>query len=185
MKFRRWIFAIALLLILPIAWTKLRYHLSEFEGGESIRNNGSWLFPRYRAQLRAVSLNRPGEHEYVLSGLPTKTFSLTFSIDGADQNSRRDVGRLRTVVGVTFTDQRNKQLCSANGSLESSRNKYNGTWVLAKSPTSAYFWIPQCTELPIRRGEQYRLKVRVDSIDPDSSKVDLIPILRGGGNELP
>src|SRR5690348_14749964 len=105
MKFRGWIFAIALLLILLISWTKLRYHLSEFQGGESIRNNGSWLFPRYRAQLKGVSLNTPGEYEYELSGLPTETFSLTFLIDGARQNSNRDVGSLRTMVGVTVIGQ--------------------------------------------------------------------------------
>ena len=184
MKFRRWIFAVALLLILPFAWMKFRYHLSEFQGGESIRNNGSWLFPRYRAQLRAVSLNVPGEYEYVLSGLPTETFSLTFSIDGTDQNSNREVGRLRTMVGVTVTGQ-GKELCSAYGTLASSRSQYDGTWILAQSANSAYFWTPRCTELPFRRGKQYHLKVRVDSIDPNSPKVDLIPILRGGGNELP
>jgi len=174
-----------LLVILPLAWTKLRYHMSEFQGGESIRNNGWWLYPRYRAQLRTISLNAPGEFQYALSGLPTETFSLTFSIVSAQQNTNRDVGRLRTVVGVTFTDDQGKKLCSASGSLESSRNSYNSTWIVASSATSAYFWTPACTQLAIHRGERYQLQVRVDSIDPDSPKVDLIPILRGGGNELP
>jgi hypothetical protein len=56
---------------------------------------------------------------------------------------------------------------------------------LARSATSAYLWTPNCVDMPISRGKEYHLAIRVDSIDPESPRTSLAPVLRGGGNELP
>lgn len=177
--------ALVVLAILPIAWTRFRYHTSEFKGGERIQNNGWWLFPSYRAQLRPLSLDSPGEQQYTFSGLPSQSFSLTFFVVSAEEGSKKSIVTLHTHLSVALTDDVGNSLCSADGTIAGSRTMSDSTWIMARSANSAYFWTPQCTEMPISRWKQYHLKVRVDSVDPESPKIDLIPILRGGGNELP
>ncbi len=185
MKLVRWTLPVAALIILVGLWLKLRYHTSEFTGGVNMRDSGSWLHPRYRAELRPVSLNTPGEQQYTLSGLPSDSFSLNLLISSAQPEIRRAIPNIRTTLGVTFTDDAGNKLCSAEGTIKGDRRIWNNTWIAATSPNWVYLWTPKCTDMPIRRGKEYQLKIRVDDVDLSAPRVDLIPILRGGGNELP
>jgi hypothetical protein len=130
-------------------------------------------------------LNTPGTKEYVLSGFPSNTFSLNLLIDSPNDEARRAVARLDARLGVVFTDGAGNKLCSADGTIAGAQEIWNSTWILAHSPTWAYLWSPQCLDMPISNRKEYHLTISVADVDPGLPKVDLIPILRGGGNELP
>lgn len=185
MKFLRWSSPFAALALMVILWANLRYHTSEFKGGVNMRDSGSWIAPRYRAELRPVSLNNSGAQEYELSGLPSSTFSLNLLMDSPDDQARRAVARLHARLSVDLTDDGGNKLCSADGIIAGAEDMWNSTWILARSASWAYLWSPQCLDMPISRRKGYRLTISVADVDPNSPKVDLIPILRGGGNELP
>ena len=185
MKLVRWTLPIAVLIILVGLWASLRYRPSEFQGGVNMRVSGSWFSPRYRAELRPVSLNTPGEQQYALSGLPSDTFTLNLLIDSSQPEARSATARVQTRLTVQLTDDTGNKLCSADGVIGGGQHIWDSAWILATSPSWAYLWSPSCRDMPIRRGTGYQLTIRVADVDPSSPKVDLIPILRGGGVELP
>jgi hypothetical protein len=185
MKFRTWVIALAILIVLLIVWSKLRYHPSEFKGGVSMRDSGSWVYPHYRAELAPVPLNVAGDHEYALSGLPSESFSLNLLVDSHQDETRRAAANLRTRLQVVLTDNAGNTLCSADGPIAGGGNMWDSTWIVASSATSAYLWSPKCRQMDTSRNKRYQMKIHVDDVDPSSPRVDLIPILRGGGNELP
>ena len=185
MKLVRWTLPITALLILAGLWAILRYRPSDFRGGVTMRVSGSWFAPRYRAELRPISLNPAGEQQYDLSGLPSDTFSLNLLIDSSEPETRSATARVQTRLSVLLIDDSGKKLCSADGTIRGSQHIWDSAWILANSPSWDYLWSPSCLDMPIRRGKGYRLTIRVADPDPSSPKVDLIPILRGGGVELP
>ena len=150
-----------------------------------MRDSGWWIYPHYRAELAPVSLNTPGDHDYALSGLPSESFSLNLLVDSRQDETRRAVASLRTRLQVVLADDAGNNLCFADGPIAGGRNMWDSIWIVASSATSTYLWSPKCREMTTSRNKRYQMKIRVDDVDPNSPRVDLIPILRGGGNELP
>jgi len=150
-----------------------------------MRDSGTWLRPRYRAELQPVSLNRSAEQQYVFSGLPSESFSLNLSVSSPEPNTTHAAPNPQTRLSVVLTDAAGKALCSADGTIDGGRNIWEKTWIVATSANSAYLWTPKCMDMPISRGKEYRLIIRVDSAGSDLTPLNLVPILRGGGNELP
>jgi hypothetical protein len=60
------------------------YRSSEFRGGSSIRDNGTFSYPRYYAEVGHFPL-KDGEYTYTVSGLPPDPLTLELLVkDGSE-----------------------------------------------------------------------------------------------------
>ncbi len=53
------------------------------------------------------------------------------------------------------------------------------------SPAQAAYWNGNCLRMPLKPSESYTLTIRIQNIDPNAPKIDLVPTLEGGQLDLP
>ena len=173
------------LLVLVIASWVLSYHTSEFEGGIGIRDTGFFSYPRYHAQVGELPLWKNGEYLFTVHGLPPGPLDFALQVRDATDADRAELTSLPTFVSVSITDSEGKQICTADGSLSDAERRGLNSWVLASSDVSASFWQPRCQQLPISRFKTYTVRVALLGADDHSPHKMVVPVLHGGGNELP
>jgi hypothetical protein len=176
----------AILVVLVLAVWSLSYHPSQFKGGIAVCDSGFFSYPRYHAQLGHVPLWKAGEYRFSVRGLPPGPLDLAlWASDGAEAE-HAELPSLSTTVSVWIADSFGAEVCSASGRL--SEAKLSGRlagWASGSSSSHASFWSPRCQNLPISRFKPYTVKVAVSDVDLHSPQKTLIPVLEGGGNELP
>jgi hypothetical protein len=141
-------------------------------------DTGTFSHPRYHARLQVIPLDQPAQYQFPLSGLPSEKMSILFHVQGGNESLRRSLESVSTQLKASLVNAQGKPVCSAQGSLGSS-------WVLMSSAFDAAFWQRGCTNLPIQRAGQYVLHIGVSAPDSHSAQLRLIPVLEGGGIELP
>ena len=120
-----------------------------------------------------------------MHGLPPGPLDLTLQVRNATYADREELMSLPTSVSVSITESNGRQICTASGSLSNARSGDRSGWVLASSDASASFWQSRCLELPISRFRTYTVKVGISGANERSFHKMLVPVLDGGGNELP
>jgi hypothetical protein len=176
---------IALTLLIPAFLWATRYRTSEFKGGISIADSGLFYYPEYHAQIGYVELDKPGEYRFTLHGLPQEHMWLQFDVMGATLSDEPELRSLSTSLNTTLLDASGNPVCSASGQL-------SDKWRLSVSADHASFWNRGCAPsndsfdgFPVSRSTTYTLTVKVDHVNPHSPKLVAIPVLKGGGIELP
>lgn len=185
-KLRRgWLIAVTVPLVLLLGIWVFGYHLFEFRGGMGIHDSGFLSYPRYHAELGRVALWKPSENTFTVRGLPPNQLDLVLQVLDATQQDVPELSDLSTVISISIVDSSGKELCTASGSLSDAKKRGVGGWVLTSSSTTAAFWHPRCQQLPISRFKTYTVRVRISDVDARSTQRTIIPVLQGGGNELP
>jgi len=177
---RAWLIVLAAILLIGFALWASSYHAWEFKGGLSISDSGFFSNPRYYAQIGRLPMWKAGEYQFSVRGLPPGPLELALPVLEATDADRAELSSLSTIVSVTITDSSGNQTCTAKGRLSVSTDD---PWILA--PHSTYFWHPRCTHIQTSRFRTYIVKVAVSDVDARSPSWTLMPVLRGGGNELP
>lgn len=160
----------------------LPYSARSFSGDGTISAFRYWG-SRYEITFPDVPLNLAAKYVYSVRGLPSQlTFCLRVPWNGNSISFRELESRLRRLtssanVKISITDDAGHVVCE-HGSLLSD-------WVLSLSNVRAEFWQHTCRDIPFRRAQQYTVAVQVECSDTTVEKVVAIPILQGGGNELP
>jgi len=170
----------ALLVCTFLLWAVGCYHTWEFKGGVGISDSGLFSYPRYHAQIGRVPLWKPGEYQFTVRGLPPGPLELGIVVQDAMHADRAELISLPTFVSVSISDSSNNQLCRATGSLSL---KTDDPWI--PTPHSFYFWHPRCREIQTSRFRRYTVKVTVSDVDARSPRWTIMPVLRGGGIDLP
>jgi hypothetical protein len=161
------------------------YHTSEFKGGIGVRDSGLFSYPRYHAELGKLPLWRDGEYQFRVKGLPPDPLDLTVQVLDATYDNATELTSLSTSMSISISDASGHPLCTVDGKLSDAARRGLNSWVLASSPTHAAFWHPRCQQLPISRSKTYTVKVALSGTDDRSPHKTLMPVLQGGGNELP
>jgi hypothetical protein len=177
---RAWLTALAAILLIGFALWASNYHAWEFKGGLSITDSGFFSNPRYYAQIGRLPMWKAGEYQFRLRGLPPGPLELALPVLEATDADRAVLSSLSTIVSVTITDSSGNQMCTAKGRL---RVSTDDPWILF--PHSTTFWHPRCTNIRTSRFRSYIVNVAVSDVDPRSPSLNLMLVLRGGGNELP
>jgi len=175
----------ALVVTLVVTVWAIGYHTFEFKGGTGIRDSGFFSYPRYHAELGQIPLWKDGEYQFTVSGLPSDSLDLTLQVPGATYDNTMELTSSSTSMSVSMTDSSGHVLCTVAGSLSDARRRGVGGWVLESSDSHAAFWYPGCQELPISRFNAYTVKVKVSGADDRAPHRMAMPVLAGGGNELP
>lgn len=177
---RVWLRLLVALFLAGLALWVFSYHTWEFKGGLDISDSGVFSYPRYYAQIGRVPLWEPGEYRFTVRGLPAGSLELGLRVQEAREADRAELISLPTSVSVSISDSSNNQLCRATGSLSI---KTDDPWIL--TPHSVYFWHPRCTQIQTSRFRTYTVTVTISDVDARSPRWTIVPVLRGGGIELP
>ena len=167
---------------LVIMWA-VSYHAFEFTGGLGIHDSGFFVYPRYRAQLGEVPLFKDGDYLFKVRGLPPGPLDLVLQVPGSTATDRAALTSVTATVLVSVAGSDGSQLCSAGGGFSDPTN--DSGWTLTSSAASASFWSSRCQHLPISRFNTYNVAVRVLGTHEGYPHRTVIPVLQGGGNELP
>jgi hypothetical protein len=189
-----------LIVVAVILWN---FTARRYSGDGTFADKGFWaLRPRYEIRFPEISLAKPGEYRFVSEGLPS--VPLTFELEMADrhkydeemsaffrQNPNKkwpgagekdryeDIKRSRTWIEVTF---------SADGQIiASNAGSVKDAWILEWEPAinSGGLWHPQCRDIQFNPNRRYTLTLSIRDVDADAPHLNIVPMLMGGGNELP
>jgi hypothetical protein len=164
-------------------WWLWSYRITEYRGDGKITDAGTWNYPRYRIELSQIPFFESSVHQFKLAGLSSGQMTLTLDVVGKTEKNRVELTRLKTRIEATLLDDEGRTVCKAFG-IPSDGTRENA-WILSSSDISAAFYNQSCVDIDIHRSRSYTLAVRLIEVDPDSPRAYLVPILSGGGNELP
>jgi hypothetical protein len=102
----------------------------------------------------------------------------------ATETDSAELPSLSTTVTASISDTSGKQICAATGKLSDVARKEPNTWILKSSSSAVSLWQPQCNQLKISRFRTYLIEVTITGSNAAHRKM-LVPVLYGGGNELP
>jgi hypothetical protein len=153
------------------------YRTSNFRGG-TMTDTGTFSHPRYHARLQAIPLDRTAQYQFPVSGLPSEKMTMLLHVEGGNESLRKSLESVSTQVTVSLVTAEGKPVCSAQGPLGPS-------WTLMSSVFEAAFWQRGCTGVQIQGGAHYVLNIGVATPDAHSAQLRLVPVLEGGGIELP
>ncbi len=83
----------------------------------------------------------------------------------------------RTAVSVKITDVQGREVCFASGPLKD--------WLLTQASQYVAYWHPNCRDVRFHAGTSYAMTLTVGEASPDSAPLVIVPMMEGGGNELP
>jgi hypothetical protein len=165
-------------------WT-FGYHSFEFKGGLRIRDSGFFSYPRYSAEIGELPLWNDGKYQFTVRGLPPGPLDFVIRVPDVTDSDKAQLASLSTNLSTVIAESSGRQICSATGRLSDVRQNDRHTWMLDSIGPNISLWQPQCKQLSISRFNTYIIQVTVLGADDSSPHKMLIPILRGGGNELP
>ena len=114
------------------------YSASSFRGDGTIRDSGSWTYPRYQIAFAEIPGNRSGKHVYAVKGLPTQlTFCLQVLRSDKDTDLSVFVSKLRSVTSSATVEVK---ITSASGDMVCEHSSPLSDWELSVSANRVAFW---------------------------------------------
>jgi len=165
--------------IVLMLWLADEYPALRFRGDASF--SGGPIFG-YSIKMRRIPFYRPGEYVYHLRGLPNEEMSLQLYAEGKSDKDRDELTSLGTTLDAVLSDQ-NGVVCQASGKVRNGQNE--SIWVLMSGGSEAAFWHWHCVHIPLKSSSSYTLTIRISDVDPNTPKINLLPVLEGGQPELP
>ena len=168
------VFAVLLLLFVADEYPALRFRGDgHFSGGPVFG---------YSIRLRPIPFYQSGEYVLHLQGMPSQEWSLWLHAEGTSHDDLSELAsiltHLNTQVEALLSDQDGRVMCRARA-IEA---PFKG-W--GKVGTEAIYWHENCCRIRLKPADAYTLKLRIQAIDAKTPRINLIPILRGGGREWP
>ena len=172
--------------IVLMLWLADEFPALRFRGDASF--SGGPVFG-YSIKMRRIPFYRPGEYVYHLRGLPNEEMSLQLYAEGKSFANEAEITRIGTNIEASLADQAGRTVCQASGSPRIGAGKRDDAnprgWITMLSPAQAAYWNGNCLRMPLKPSESYTLTIRIQNIDPNAPKIDLVPTLEGGQLDLP
>jgi hypothetical protein len=164
-------------------WWFSSYRISEYRGDGQIRDSGFWTYARYHVELEKIPFYENGVHQFRLAGLPSEEMSLELVVVGKTDKDRVELTRPKTNIEATLRDDLGHVICNAAG-LPSDGIRDNA-WILTSSNDRAALYNHPCVDVQVHNQRSYTLELTITQVDSASPKASLVPVISGGGNELP
>lgn len=205
MSNRRLVISVPLFFVIlasVIAVVVMWWRGSRFQGDGTFTDKGILAYrPRYTVRFPEISLKKPAIYKFQFYGIPTEEF--TFALEVPDLRTKmnaartylerhprekysikeekdisEEIGKNQTRVTVTLSSNE-QELCSVNECLSN--------WVLGWTPSliSGEFWHPNLRDIRFRSNRTYTIIVEINEVDLNSPPSALVPVLSGGGIEVP
>ncbi|HEY6387037.1 MAG TPA: hypothetical protein VIX91_15280 [Candidatus Acidoferrum sp.] len=171
---------IAVIAVIGLLWAADEYPALRFRGDGKI-SGGPIL--GYQIEFRKIPFYEPGEYAFHFRRAPREELILELHTEGKGSNDEAEL-RVKTIIEASIVDQAGRSLCRASGQpLEHGQNP-NG-WVLMLAGNDAAYWHWNCEWVQYEPSDSYTLTLRIRDIDPKTPRINLIPILRSRGPDLP
>jgi hypothetical protein len=163
-----------------LLWFANEYPALRFRGDGKI--SGGPIFG-YQVEFQKIHFYQTGEYSYRFRGVPHEEFVLELHAEGKGDDNDAEL-RVKTIIEAAIVDQKGRSICQASGPpLEHGQNP-NG-WVLMLGGDEAAYWHWNCAWVQFHPVDSYTLTLRIRSVDPKTPKINLVPILRSRGLDLP
>ena len=137
----------------------------------------------YSIAFRKIPFWQPGEYVFHFRGVPREELVLELHAEGKGSDDEAEL-RVKTIMEASIVDQKGRSICLASGPpLEHGQNP-NG-WVLMLGGYEAAYWHWNCAWVQFEPFDSYTLTLRIRDVDQKTPKIDLVPILRSRGLDLP
>jgi hypothetical protein len=178
----------------------LRYDPSRLEGDATIRDDGFWSYPRYEIRFPNLSLKNSGTHTYVCKGLPPESLRLMLEMPDMRNKQKEAADFLRSHPDSKFEgvyDKQKNEVVGRNRTIVQFSLDIDGKsdlWLSAPLCDWKLMWIPAYNsgafwhsdaEFASSPRANYKLIFVISQVDPDGIPEEVVPVLQGGGNELP
>jgi hypothetical protein len=164
----------------PFAW--LRYH-----GDGELSDSGFFSYPpRYQIAFADVPLDKPGEHQFRVWGLPIERMQLVLAPKGKQLREWAEppAHELRDLtIEAILKDDNGSVACHLIGHPGTS-TPYEGIWNLVLSEGTSNVE-SDCGYTHVNLHQGYTLVIRVVAAGADYHDTSVTPLLRGGGLDLP
>ena len=97
--------------------------------------------------------------------------SLQLYAQGKTDKNREELTHLGTTISALLVDQNSRVVCEGSAMPGDGQNER--IWV-----------VRNCVNMPLKPSSTYTLTLRITKIDPNTPKIDLLPVLEGGQLEL-
>jgi hypothetical protein len=180
---RRWIFVLLITSFGVATWfigkllRPFAYKVSEFSGDGRIVDSGVWSYPRYRLKFPEIVVAESKGYAFSFRGAPPETFTLGLELVDPAQSNALEAVKQRVTIGLRLQDKQSRVLCELHSNLADWRRSWSQTKVL--------YWHEHCRDFVLSSHRTYSLTLTVEPSDRDLPAVLLVPILEGGGNEMP
>jgi hypothetical protein len=184
------VLAFPLFLVFADEYPALRFRGDgKFSGGPVF---GYWV------RLKPIPFGQVGEYTFHFRGMPDEEMSLQLYTDG--ESRRSALTNLTTQLEAVLSDQKGRVVCQGAGvvpkesepcddckiptdkEIEAREQK---EWILMSGPNEAAYYHVDCLKKRLNPSDSYTLKLRVLAVDPQTSRINLIPTLEGGQLDLP
>jgi len=164
--------AVTIAIILLIVMAEFGFPILRFHGNAWI-----WGGPGfgYQIKMRAIPFNEPGEYVFHFREIPDGTMSLLLYVEGKTGKDREELTDLHAGLDAIFTDQAGTVVCRA--SAKPGNGPIDQVWALMSGYWGAAFWHSNCVHMPLKRSDSYTLILRVRDVDPNTPKINLLPVI--------
>jgi len=115
--------------------------------------------------------------------LPKEEYDLILVVKDQRVGNDRELPTFQEYLEAVVTDSHGKEICNGRGILAT--NQDGRAWTLSSDPVQPAFWNSKCLAIHIEPVESYTLAIGVSESDPRSEGVFVMPVVKGGGIELP
>jgi len=170
----------AVLAIVVLLWFADEYPRLRFRGDAKF--SGGPVFG-YQLKMRPIPFSQAGEYVFHFRGIPDQEMSLQLYAEGKTDDNREELTHLETTLDALLVDQSGQTVCQGSGMPRDGQNEH--LWVVMSSGLEAAFWHWNCVHLPLKPSAGYVLTLRISNVDPETPKINLLPVLGCGQLELP
>lgn len=171
---------LAIAVVIALLWVADEYPAMRFRG--DARFSGGPVFG-YSIKMQPIPFNKAGKYVYHFRGLPKEEFSLQLYAEGKTYKDREELTHLDTTIDALLVDNNGSAVCRATGMPRDGQNEH--IWVVMSSGSEAAFWHWNCVHMPLKPSESYSLTLRISNVDPNTPRINLLPVLEGGQLDLP
>jgi hypothetical protein len=165
---------------LSLLWFADEYPAMRFRGDGRI-SGGPIL--GYQIEFQKIPFYRAGERVFHFRGVPHEELVLELHAEGKGSDNEAELG-VKTIIEALIVDQKGRSICQASGPPLAHGQNPNG-WVLMLGGNEAAYWHWNCAWVQFNTLDSYTLTLRIRDIDPKTPKINLVPILRSRGLDLP
>lgn len=154
----------------------------------------------YWIRLKPIPFYKAGEYVFHFRGMPSEEMSLQLYAEGKEDNNRSELTNLDTRLEAILVDQKGRTACHAAGIVPTEHDpckdcgvpkqkdveaRFQKEWVLMSGSGVAAYWHADCLSMRFSPFNSYTLTLRIQSVDPRTPKINLVPVLKGGQLDLP
>jgi hypothetical protein len=153
-----------------------------------MRDYGLLSYPRYELKLPGIST----EDKYTsfsFAGVPSEEMTLElYIVDATLDKLDKPLAALDTQITAHLFDEATplvprRVLCSATGSPSTASR--DSRWVATGNYEFVALWHSRCLRVPMSKDRRYTLTLEIADSGLSSLAKILVPVLKGGGSELP